>query len=160
MFHYQRKDPFFGSGTTGAVATRLHRRWIGIEKEDKYIHLARKRIDFVQPESFEESVFSVQSKKKSAVPIPFSTLLENGLLQPGQILLFKKDSNRSAKIKPDSHLLTDDGFTGTIHSAGSHFMNGAPCNGWEHWYVRENGNLIDLDTLRQRFRVEMGLNNG
>jgi len=152
-------DPFFGSGTTGAVAKRLHRNWIGIEREDKYIQAAQKRIDTIQPESFDEKTFNVKSKKKSAPRVPFSTLLENGYLQPGQEIFFSRDEKRSARIKPDARLLTSDGFEGSIHQAGKHYMNGSPCNGWEHWYIKNNGILIQLDKIRKQYRVEKGLVN-
>ena len=84
----------------------------------------------------------------------FSTLLENGLLKAGQRLFFAGDESRFARIKPDARLRTADGFEGSIHKAGSHYMDGAPCNGWEHWYLRENGGMIRLDVYRQRYRVD------
>lgn len=83
-------DPFFGSGTTGVVAKRLHRNWIGLEREKKYIEVAQKRIDAVQPEMFDRAVFDVKSKAKSAPKVEFSTLVENGYLQPGQKLFLGK----------------------------------------------------------------------
>ncbi|MFQ3632828.1 DNA-methyltransferase [Roseiflexus sp.] len=150
-------DPFFGSGTTGVVAKRLHRNWIGIEKEKEYIEVARHRIDAVQVEIFDFATLNVLSKAKSAPKVEFSTLLENGYLRSGQKLYFNKDTAKFATIKPDARIRTIDGFEGSIHKAGSHYMNGAPCNGWEHWYCQENGHLISLSELRERFRVEMGL---
>ncbi len=144
-------DPFFGSGTTGAVATRLHRKWIGIEKEENYVRLAQSRIDNIQPELFAEDTFEVRSKAKLTPQVPFSTLLENGLLQPGQALYFRKNEDRTATIKPDAKLRTFDGFEGSIHKAGSHMMNGSPCNGWDHWYLSENGKMLKLDEFRQRY---------
>ncbi len=150
-------DPFFGSGTTGVVAKRLHRKWIGIEKEEKYIRLAQSRIDTVQPEMFDVKAFDVRSKKKTAPKVAFSALVENGFLQPGQKLFFSRDKARFAIIKPDARLRTRDGFEGSIHQAGKHYMNGSPCNGWEHWYVEENGCLVKLDDVREKFRATMGL---
>jgi modification methylase len=150
-------DPFFGSGTTGAVAKRLHRNWIGLEREDNYIKVAQKRIDAVQPEMFDPQVFDVRSKSKSAPKVELSVLVENGFLEAGQKLFFSKDKSRSATIKPDARLRTVDGFEGSIHQAGSHYMNGSPCNGWEHWYLQENGDLISLDEVRQKYRIEKGL---
>jgi modification methylase len=150
-------DPFFGSGTTGAVAKRLHRNWIGLEREEKYIKVAQKRIDAIQPETFDPSAFAVKSKSKSAPKVEFSALVENGFLQAGQMLFFSKDAARFAIIKPDARIRTADGFEGSIHQAGSHYMNDAPCNGWEHWYLRENGLLLRLGEVRERYRLEMGL---
>jgi site-specific DNA-methyltransferase (adenine-specific) len=147
-------DPFMGSGTTAAVAMLLHRKWIGIDKSEKYISMAQKRIEMVQPELFHSDVFNIKSKKKTEKRIPFSALVEGGYLKPGQVLYFRKNKNQTACIKPDSRLRTDDGFEGSIHQAGTHFMNGSPCNGWEHWYVNEHGGFVSLDEFRQRFRIE------
>lgn len=153
-------DPFFGSGTTGAVAKRLHRNWIGIEREEKYVRLAQERIDAVPATLFDRATFDVRSKKKIAPRIPFSALLENGYLQPGQRLYFRKDKLRTATIKPDARLRTNDGFEGSIHKAGAHFMNGSPCNGWDHWYLEEDGGMVRLDNYRQRYRIENTMTNG
>lgn len=150
-------DPFFGSGTTGAVAKHLHRNWIGIEREEKYIQLAQKRIDAINPGLFDNPTFEVRSQKQLAPRVEFSTLVENGFFKPGEILYFRKELSKYATIKPDSRLRTADGFEGSIHKAGSHFMNGSPCNGWDHWYIRENGNMICLDVIRHRFLTEKGL---
>ncbi|MDK1030186.1 MAG: DNA methyltransferase [Anaerolineae bacterium] len=150
-------DPFFGSGTTGAVAKRLHRQWIGIEREEKYIKLAQKRIDGIQPELFDQAVFDVRSKNKLLPKVPFSKLVENGYLQPGQKLYFRKDLDRTAIIKPDAVLQTSDGFEGSIHRAGSQYMNGSPCNGWDHWYFEEDGEMKNIDSVRKKYRSDKGL---
>ncbi len=147
-------DPFFGSGTTGAVAKRLHRRWIGIEKEEKYIQLAHKRIEAVEAAPLDEEALDVRGKRRSAPRVSFATLLENGYLQPGQMLYFCRDEERWARIKPDARLLTADGFEGSIHKTGRHYMGEAPCNGWEHWYVEEDGGMLALDEFRKRYRLE------
>lgn len=150
-------DPFFGSGTTGAVAKKLHRNWIGLEREKKYIETAQKRIDAVQPEAFDSATFDTKHKTKSFITINFSTLVENGCLRPGQKLFFGKDERKFAVIKPDSRLLTADGFEGSIHAAGSHYMNNVPCNGWECWFLYENGQAIRLDDVRKKFMMENGV---
>jgi len=152
-------DPFFGSGTTGAVAKLLHRHWIGVEREDNYIRVALKRIASVQPELFEKQLFDVRSKGKTAPKVEFSLLVESGLLHAGQTLYFSKDKSRTALIKPDARLRTVDGFEGSIHKAGSHYMNGSPCNGWDHWYLEENGEMLSLDVFRQKYRIEKCLVN-
>ena len=145
-------DPFMGSGTTGVVAKRLHRQWLGIERDEKYIHLAQERIEAAELEDFNSAVFEVRSHKRLAPRVAFSTLLENGFLQPGQVLCFQQDSKRTAKIKPDGRLRTADGFEGSIHKAARHYTNGAPCNGWDLWFLEENGEWITLDVLRERYR--------
>jgi len=153
-------DPFFGSGTTGVVAKRLHRKWIGIELEERYVKMAQKRIDAVQPELFDQATFDIRSKKKLAPKVPFSALLESGYLQPGQTLYFRKENARTATIKPDGRIRTSDGVEGSIHSVGAHFMNGSPCNGWDHWYLEEKGEMVCLDEFRQRYRMNSSITNG
>ncbi|HUF39135.1 MAG TPA: DNA methyltransferase [Anaerolineales bacterium] len=148
-------DPFFGSGTTGAVAKALHRDWIGIEREPKYIELANRRIAAIEPAPFDPTAFS-PSGRRGKPRIPFSALLEHGYLQPGRALRFKQDPERTAVIRPDARLQTVDGFTGSIHKTGSHLAGGAPCNGWDHWYFNEGDCWLPLDTLRQRFRTDQG----
>jgi modification methylase len=145
-------DPFFGSGTTGVAAKRLHREWIGIEREEKYIRLAQERIETVEPAAFDAAAFEVRSRKKRVPRVAFSVLLENGYLQPGEKLYFQKERDRSALIKPDARLRTVDGFEGSIHQAARHYTNGAPCNGWDLWFLEDNGGWISLDVLRERFR--------
>lgn len=149
-------DPFFGSGTTGVVAKRLHRHWIGIEREPRYVALARARLAAEQPEPFAPAVFDVRGERQKAPRVPFSALLENGLLRPGQRLYFRRQRDLSAFIKPDGRLRLKDGVEGSIHQLGRHLMDGSPCNGWEHWYYEdEGGELQPIDVLRQRLRESL-----
>ena len=147
-------DPFFGSGTTGAVARKLHRRWIGIEREPAYIQAAQQRIDAIVPAPFNAAVFDVRDQKRLQARIAFASLLEHGLLLPGQVVYFRGHSQQTARIKPDGTLrLASGGFEGSIHQAGKHLMNGSPCNGWDHWYFEaEDGSLHPVDHLRQALR--------
>ncbi len=144
-------DPFFGTGTTGALAKMLHRRWIGIERDETYIRLAAERIAAVQPPPFEEEVFLFQNKR-SRPRVPFGTLLEQGLLQPGQSLYFGREGEAQAKILADGSL-KGDGFVGSIHQVASRIKN-APCNGWEHWYYEDShtGQRRVIDELREVVR--------
>jgi modification methylase len=144
-------DPFFGTGTTGAVAKRLHRHWIGIEQDATYVHLARERLDGVQPKDLDEEVFVFKSKR-SRPRVPFGTLLERGWLQPGQTLYFGAQGEAQAKILADGSLKWD-GLVGSIHQVGSRVRN-APCNGWEHWYYDDpdTGQRRLIDELRERVR--------
>jgi site-specific DNA-methyltransferase (adenine-specific) len=146
-------DPFFGLGTTGAVAKKLHRHFIGIEQELSYIAVAKTRLDAIIPAPLDHATFDVRDKKRLAPRIPFAHLLEGGLLQPGQGLYFRKDREKIAYIKPDGKLIFRQ-IEGSIHQVGTHIMNGVPCNGWEHWYFENNaGKLENIDTLREIFRA-------
>ena len=145
-------DPFFGSGTTGAVAKKLHRQWIGIEREAEYIEVAQKRIDAVEIGEFQADVFSA-GVKKTEPRIPFGTLLRNGSLRPGERLWFGAQSDVHATILANGHLQCGE-LTGSIHKTARTLKNNAPCNGWTHWYFEENGERKKIDVLRQRVRDE------
>jgi modification methylase len=145
-------DPFFGSGTTGVVAKKLGRNWIGIELDQSYIALAQQRIDNQTVAEFAPQVFDVRDKKRLAPRLPFGSLLENGLLIPGQQLYFRGDRSLAAQVKPDGNL-TIAGFEGSIHQAGRYLMGGSPCNGWDCWYYEdERSDLQPIDRLRQVIR--------
>jgi modification methylase len=142
-------DPFFGTGTTGAVAKKLHRHFLGIEKEEKYVRLARSRIENLPPELFDEVIYEVRDRKRIEPRVPFGTLLENGLLRPGQQLYFRCDREKAAVIKPDGNLKLN-GFEGSIHQLGKQLMGGSPCNGWDTWYYENpDGRLAVIDELRK-----------
>jgi site-specific DNA-methyltransferase (adenine-specific) len=147
-------DPFFGTGTTGAVAKKLHRNWIGIEREPTYVKIARQRIEAVTPEPFDEIAFDVRDRRWKEPRVPFAHLLEVGLLKPGQKLFFKKDPEKVAVIKPDGKLILED-FEGSIHQSGKHLSGGSPCNGWEHWYyLDQDGKMDVIDSLRKIVRAQ------
>lgn len=150
-------DPFFGTGTTGAVAKKLHRNWIGIENDERYLALAQERIDAVETRPFEDKVFEVSDKRRLAPRVPFSQLIEVGLLSPGEPLYFRGDRKVVAKIKPDGKLRLN-GFEGSIHQAGKHLYQDRPVNGWDAWYFEgEDGSLHVIDELREQVRGELGL---
>ena len=144
-------DPFFGTGTTGAVAKRLHRHWIGIERDETYIRVANRRMASVQPGAFESDVFVFKSKRSSP-RIPFGSLLERGLLQPGQFLFFGPKGEFQAKILADGSLKWDN-FVGSIHQVASRIRN-APSNGWEQWYYEDprSGRRQVIGALREMIR--------
>jgi modification methylase len=149
-------DPFFGTGTTGVVAKKLHRKWIGIEQDERYIQGARERIEAIDPRPYEEKVFEVSDKRRLASRVPFSQLVEAGMLSPGEQLYFKGDRKIVAKIKPDGKLRVN-GFEGSIHQAGKHLYDERPINGWDAWYFEgKDGNLHVIDELREQIRQELG----
>ena len=143
-------DPFFGSGTTGAVAKKLGRRWIGIERDKTYIKIAQQRIDAVLASPSEVLILS---EKRKQARVPFGALLENGLLNPGESLYFARNGKR-AKILSNGHIKCGE-VTGSIHGVAKSLMNGAPVNGWDVWFYKdENGNKIVIDELREKIRTE------
>jgi site-specific DNA-methyltransferase (adenine-specific) len=146
-------DPFFGTGTTGAVAKRLHRHWIGVERDETYVRVASERLAAAQPQPFDEEVFVFKSKRNQP-RVPFGTLLERGMLQPGQILYFEPTGEARARILADGTLKWDN-FTGSIHQVASRIKS-APCNGWEHWYYEDpqTGRRRVIDELREIVRKQ------
>jgi len=148
-------DPFFGTGTTGAVAQRLGRRWIGIEREPDNIEIARRRIAQVEPPDGDPAVYALRERRRSEPRLPFGRLLEHGLLRPGEALFFRGDLARPAVVRADGRLIVGD-FVGSIHQAARH-LAGGPCNGWDHWHYRtEQGDLRPIDALRQALRGGAG----
>jgi DNA modification methylase len=148
-------DPFFGTGTTGAVAKKLGRHFIGIEREARYIRGAEARISAIAaPLLTDNAALGQPPSKRSAPRLAFFTLLENGLLLPGQPLFFKQQRHLTATILADGALRTADGQRGSIHKIGALVGNLPACNGWEHWYYEaEDGSLLALDVLRQQLRL-------
>jgi len=141
-------DPFFGSGTTGAVAKKLGRHWIGIERDAKYVKVAQQRIDAAAESDSE----AINVEKPRQARVPFGALLESGMLNPGQSLFFAKDKKIRAKILSNGHLKCGD-ITGSIHGVAKALMNGAPVNGWDMWFYKDaNGAKIVINDLREKIR--------
>jgi modification methylase len=144
-------DPFFGSGTTGAVAKRLGRHFIGIEREKTYADVARERIAEIVPAD-PESIETTRSKR--AEPrIPFGWVVERGLLPPGTVLQGTR-KHHTAKVRADGTLVSADA-KGSIHQVGAHVQGLDACNGWTFWQFEFNGALVPIDVLRQRLRAEL-----
>jgi modification methylase len=139
-------DPFFGTGTTGAVARRLGRRWIGIEREDAYVRVARNRIASTLP--LDESAMTVMAEQRSQPRVAFGLLVEGGLVPPGSILT---DSKRrwSAKVNADGSVVCE-GHSGSIHKVGAALQGAPSCNGWTFWHVERDKELTVIDSLRQQ----------
>ena len=144
-------DPFFGTGTTGAVAKRLGRRFIGIERDKDYAMLAMKRVAAVAPAPVD--LVTTQAKREEP-RIPFGTLVERGLLKPGDVLVDASGRHR-AKVRADGTVISAD-TKGSIHQVGAHVQGAPACNGWAFWYLEQKGKAVPIDLLRQRVRAEMG----
>lgn len=146
-------DPFFGTGTTGAVARRLNRHFIGIEQEPRYIAVAHDRIAAVQPAAGDDEVFGRLATRRTAPRLPFAALIEQGLLLPGQTLYFKQRRDLTAVVLADGTLRTSDGTKGSIHKIGAFIGNLPACNGWDHWFfANDRGELVVIDALREQVR--------
>ncbi|ACT56939.1 DNA methyltransferase [Candidatus Liberibacter asiaticus] len=144
-------DPFFGSGTSGAVAKKLRRSFIGIEMKQDYIDIATKRIASVQPLGNIE--LTVLTGKRTEPRVAFNLLVERGLIQPGQILT-NAQGNISATVCADGTLISGTEL-GSIHRVGAKVSGSETCNGWNFWYFEKLGELHSINTLRILVRKEL-----
>jgi modification methylase len=142
-------DPFFGTGTTGAVAKHLGRRFIGIERDPEYAALARERIAAVEPAA---SDLVNAPAERDEPRVPFGTLIERGLLKPGTIL-FDARRRWTAKVRADGTLISADA-RGSIHQVGAQVQGAPACNGWAFWHFDLKGRPVPIDLLRQQVRAE------
>ena len=140
-------DPFFGTGTTGAVARRLGRRWIGIEREPTYAKVARERIDSTLP--LDESAMRTVPDKRDQPRVAFGTLVESGLVPAGTALT---DAKRrwTASVRADGSIACES-HAGSIHKVGAALQSAPSCNGWTFWHVAGDGGPMPLDALRQQY---------
>jgi modification methylase len=142
-------DPFFGTGTTGAVAKMLGREFIGIEREEAYRQVAQRRIDNIR--KFDREALAVSTSKRAEPRVPFGVLVERGMLRPGETLVSPR--GQTAKVRADGTLISGEA-RGSIHQVGA-ALEGAPsCNGWTYWHFRRDGQNVPIDLLRQQIRAE------
>lgn len=146
-------DPFFGTGTTGAVAKKLGRHYIGIERDENYIKAASERLAKIKPLAKDELLEPVC--KKAEPRIPFGSVIEHGLLNPGT-RLFDSKRRYCATVKADGTLMTDT-VKGSIHQVGAKVQGLPSCNGWTFWHFEDNRKkgLESIDSLRQQLKSEM-----
>ncbi len=140
-------DPFFGTGTTGAVAKRLGRQWIGCEREADYSKAAMERIELALP--LDESALVTMQSAKTAPKVAFGTLVETGMLAPGT-RLFDSKRKFKASVRADGSLVSG-AHTGSIHKLGAMLQDAPSCNGWTFWHVEQGGDLTPIDALRQTY---------
>jgi modification methylase len=146
-------DPFFGTGTTGAVAKQLGRRFIGIEQDADYVKAARERI--VKVEVLDDAALETQPSKRSEPRVPFGTIIELGILKPGSTLFDPRRRIR-AEVKADG-TLRYRASQGSIHRLGAEVQGKQACNGWTFWHYERNGKLQPIDVLRDQAKRELGL---
>ena len=146
-------DPFFGTGTTGAVAKRLGRNFIGIEKDATYIRGARERLAAVEVSP--ESAALEYTCKRKLPRVPFGAVIERGLISPGDVLYDEKKKHK-AVVRSDG-TVKFGGETGSIHQMGAAAQDSTTCNGWayRHYVDPKKHKLVCIDELRQIVRAEM-----
>ena len=155
-------DPFFGTGTTGAVAKKLGRKYIGIEKDETYIKYAKKRLACIKPEK-EANIFDTIQPKKAEPKIPFGSLLEQGILKPGQ-KIFDVKQRFCAIIRADGTIHSGK-YHGSIHQVAAALQGVLSCNGWTFWHTMDKKQknkkpvLISLDHYREQLKKRNFLNN-
>ena len=140
-------DPFFGTGTTGAVAKRLGREWIGCEREGMYREAALERIEMALP--LDESALTTMQSPKAAPKVAFGTLIETGWIAPGALLVDKK-RRMQATVRADGSLVSGT-ENGSIHGLGAKLQGAPSCNGWTFWHIEHEGTLKPIDAIRQLY---------
>ncbi len=144
-------DPFFGSGTTGAVAKRLRRSFIGLERDPTYAAAARARINEVEP--LDAASLIEAPGKRSEPRVAFLSVVEAGLVRPGEILVDEK-GRHEAMVRADGALALG-AIVGSIHKIGALAQGLPACNGWTFWGVRRRGGRVCIDDMRQSIRATM-----
>ncbi|HET9147230.1 MAG TPA: site-specific DNA-methyltransferase, partial [Acetobacteraceae bacterium] len=140
-------DPFSGTGTTVAVAKRLNRHFIGIERHPAYLEAALGRL---AAERAAPAHLTAAAGKRDAPRIPFGSLVERGMVPAGAQLLDRL--RRVAAIVTADGSIIAGPHRGSIHKVGAAVQNAPSCNGWVFWHVEQEGKLVPLDTLRERLR--------
>ena len=148
-------DPFMGSGTTGAVAKRLGRNFVGIEKEKFYIEEATKRIDKITPIKIDYLNYKIEAKPSK---VPFGNLIEKGLVKIGE-RIYSRDKKYSATVLANASIETDKGFVASIHKVSTTLLKKQSNNGWKFWFIKRENKLISIDDLRGIY-IKKYLNGG
>ncbi|MBN1540145.1 MAG: site-specific DNA-methyltransferase, partial [Candidatus Thermoplasmatota archaeon] len=136
-------DPFMGSGTTGAMARKLGRDFIGIEKEDLYIRIANERIDKVRPYHEQALLCPLEEKKPK---VPFGSLIEKGYIEAGETL-YSNNRKFTARVLANGTIVSDD-LSGSIHSVSAKLIGKNNNNGWTFWYVDRGEKMVSINELR------------
>ena len=139
-------DPFLGTGTTAVVAKKLGRNYFGIEKEKKYYETAKQRLE--KTRKIEDHYLDTVKNKRSKPRIPFGSLVEMGIIEPG-MKIFDQKKKINAKIMADGSIKWNEA-EGSIHKVAAKIIGAESCNGWTYWHYNLDGTLVPIDNLRQR----------
>ena len=149
-------DPFFGTGTTGAVAKMLGRHFIGLERDESYIAAAEARLANVRPVDKRDA--DPMPSPRAAPRVPFGQVVETGMVRPGTMLYCSK-RKYAARVKADGTLAVPSKFAksvdvenGSIHKIGAAVQKASACNGWTFWHVETDQGLKPIDMFRDRIR--------
>ncbi len=148
-------DPFLGTGTTAAVAKRLHRHYIGIERHPAYVEAALGRIKRERRAAL--GGIATTPTKRDAARLPFGALVERGLVPPGTVLT-DRQRRVAATVAADGTLVSGKA-RGSIHQVGAAVQNAPSCNGWTFWHVEQAGKPVPLDSLRQQALKDLQISN-
>jgi modification methylase len=148
-------DPFLGSGTTAAIAKKLGRNFIGIEREQVYADAAEARISGL--DALDGAALEISKSKRAETRIPFGALVELGLISPGTVL-YDPAARHEARVVADGSIACA-GAQGSIHKIGAHVQGATACNGWTFWHFEREGELKPIDALRELARRELATPN-
>ena len=137
-------DPFLGTGTTAAVARRLQRHYIGIERHPDYVEAALGRVRRVRPAP--ASGMATSPSRGERPRVPFGSLVERGLVAPG-CKLCDRSRRVEAEVMADGSIRVGE-LQGSIHKIGAMVQNTPTCNGWVFWHIEREGALHPIDVLR------------
>ena len=139
-------DPFCGSGTTAAVAKKLGRQFITIDKEKFYVDVANERVNNIKPIAKDLLEYKIEIKKPK---VPFGNLIESGYIEIGQ-KLYSKDKKNEAIVNADASIICND-ITGSIHKVSAEIQNKISNNGWNYWFIENGKGLISIDEIRTTY---------
>ncbi len=145
--------PFFGTGTTGAVAQAARPPLDRHRARPDYATAAQRTHRRRSRRCRTRALETVRSKR--AEPrVPFGTIIELGMLTPGSPLFDERRRVR-AEVKADGTVACRP--AGLDPSRRRRGQGKAACNGWTFWHFEREGKLTSIDTLRETAKERLGL---
>jgi modification methylase len=144
-------DPFNGTGTTGAVAKHLGRRYIGIERDPAYAAAAEKRI--AAGDAARSADAGAVHDRARAPRVPFAALLERGLVTAGRQARRRQEAAQGL-VRADGAVSLGD-QVGSIHRIGALAQGSKPATAGPSGISKRRRGSISIDALRAEIRAEM-----